>query len=66
MLGQSVPKKYLLFIQRIALFQFVENTDLDFASIPVFGNGSYNLDGHAPTSMGVSGLYYLAERALSQ
>lgn len=56
----------LLAIQRVALFEFLHNSDLNLAGVAVFGNGTDDFDSHPRIVLRVDSFNYLPESALAQ
>ena len=55
-----------LSVERIALFELVEDADLDLACVAVLWNGADDLDCHPRVRLRVDGLDDLAKGALSE
>lgn len=58
--------RYVLPIRGVALFELLENTDLDLACVSVLLYRANDLDGDTSACLLVDGLYDLAERTLTK
>lgn len=59
-------RRLLLSIERVALLELLQNTDLDLARVPVLGDSSNDLDRNSLVGLRVDSLHDLAKSSLAE